>query len=218
MNNSERSLTRSIIARSAVSDKEPKRTMMGFLRPVVTVLRILLLIGSPWAVTLGVGALWNAYKDHERALWLESERTTQVSLSSTTEEERARQLIRRWCTAYAQLNPAGVVELQASEFEIVDRFGELHRLSARKEQERFWAEGFDIIQARDFHPQCDTVDVVFINAHAAMVHANVSYPRGITLKGGERIPAYSEMHTFVIAGNEGRWLIVGHNVTKQVSR
>jgi hypothetical protein len=106
--------------------------------------------------------------------------------------------------------------LQASEVEIVDGFGDLHRLAARKDQERFWAEGFDIIQAGEFYPQCETVDVVFISPHAAMVHANVSYPQGIRLKGGERIPPYSEVHTFVIAGNQGSWLISGHNVTKQV--
>ena len=82
--------------------------------------------------------------------------------------------------------------------------------------ELFWAEGFDIIEAGEFHLQCHTVDVVFMSADAAMVHANVSYPRGIKLKGGERIPPYSELHTFVIVGNEGAWLISGHTVTKQV--
>ena len=192
--------------------------MVEFLRPVVTVLRILLLIGHLWAVTRGVGALSNPDKDHERERGLERESTAQASLSSTIEEGQARQLIQKWCSAYEQLSPARITELQASEFEIVDRFGDLHRLSARKEQERFWAEGFDIIQVRDFHPQCEAVDVVLISPHAAMVHANVSHPRGIRLKGGERIPPYSEIHTFVIAGNEGRWLVFGHNVTKQVSR
>lgn len=183
------------------------------------VLRILLLICRLWAVTEGAGAaLSDPDKDHERALWPESERTTQAGLSSATEEGRARQLIQEWCSAYAQLNPTRIVELQASEFEIVDRFGDLYRLTARREQERFWAEGFEIIQARDFHPQCETVDVVFISPHAAMVHADVSYPRGIRLKGDERIPPYSEIHTFVIVENKRRWLIFGDNVTKQVSR
>lgn len=190
---------------------------MEFLGLAVTVLRILLLTPYLWAITSGVGALSNPDKDYERALWLEREKTTQPNLSSTIEEGRARQLIQEWCSAYAQLNPARIAELQASEFAIVDRFGDLHRLSARKEQERFWAEGFDIIQAGDFHPQCETVDVTFISSHAAMVHANVSYPRGIRLKEGERISRYSEIHTFVTAGNEGAWLIFGQNVTKQVS-
>lgn len=89
-------------------------------------------------------------------------------------------------------------------------------MSARKDQERFWAEGFDIIQAGEFHPECETVDVVFISPYAVMVHMNVSYPHGIRLKGGERIPPYSEIHTFAIAGNEGYWLIFEHDVTKQV--
>jgi hypothetical protein len=191
--------------------------IMQLLRAVITLFRILLLIGHLWTMTHGVGARSSPDKDHERALRLERERTTQANLNFTIEEQQARQLIQRWCSAYAQLNPAGIVELQASEVEIVERFGDLHRLSARQDQERFWAEGFDIIQAREFHPQCETVDVVFISPHAAMVHANVSYPHGIRLKGGERIPPYSEIHTFVIAGNEGPWLISGHNVTKQVS-
>ena len=192
--------------------------MAEFLRPMVTVLRILFLIGHLWGLMRCVGALSNPDKNHERSLGVEREGTAQASISSTIEEGRARHLIQEWCSAYAQLKPARIVELQASEFEIVDRFGDLHGLSSRKEQERFWAEGFDIIQARDFHLQCETVDVVFISPHAAMVHTNLSYPRGIRLRGGERIPPYSEIHTFVIAENEGRWLISGHDVTKQVSR
>ena len=191
---------------------------MEFLNPVGTVLRILLLMGHLSAVTQGVGALSNPAKYHERALWVESERTTQASLSSTTEEGHARQLIQEWCSAYAQLNPTRIVQLQASEFVIVDRFGDLHRLAARREQERFWAEGFDIIQARDFHPQCEIIDVVVLRPRTAMVHTDVSYPRGIRLKGDERIPPYSEIHTFVVVEKEGRWLIFGHNVTKQVRR
>ena len=64
---------------------------------------------------------------------------------------------------------------------------------------------------------CEAVDVVFISPHEAIAHANVSYPQGIRLEGGEKIRPYSEIHTFVIAGNAGRWRIFGHNVTKQVS-
>jgi len=189
---------------------------MEFLRSVIAVLRVLLLIADLWAVTQGVGAPLNLAKDCERALRLDRETTTQSSLSSTIEERQALQLIKRWCSAYAQHNPARIAELQASEVEIVDRFGGFHRLSTRKDQERFWAEGFDIIQAGEFHPQCEAVDIVFINPNAAVVHTKVSYPYGIRLKGGERIPPYSEIHTFAIAGNEGPWLISGHSVTKRV--
>jgi hypothetical protein len=189
---------------------------MEFLRPAVTLLKILLLISHLWAITQGVGVSPNSDKDHERALRLDGERTTQATLSSRIEEQQVRQLIQRWCSAYSQLNPAKIAELHASEVEIVDRFGDLHRLSTPKDQELFWAEGFDIVQAGEFHPQCEAVDVVFISPHAAMVHANVSYPHGIRLKGGERIPPYSEIHTFVIVGNEGSWLISGHIVTKRV--
>ena len=189
---------------------------MEFLRPLIAVLWIVLLIAGLWAVTQGVGAPPNLAKDREHVLRFESETTTHSSLSSAIEERRAFQLIERWCSAYAQHNPARIAELQASEVEIVDRFGGFHRLSTRKDQERFWAEGFDIIQTVEFHPQCEAVDVVFINPNAAVVHAKVSYPHGIRLKGGERIAPYSEIHTFVIAGNEGYWLVSGHNVTKQI--
>lgn len=191
--------------------------MVEFLKPVIAVLKILLLIGDLWAVTRGAGAVSYHDNNSERALSLARERKTQASLGSTIEEDRARQLIQEWCSAYAQLNPRRIVELQASEFEMVDQFGDLHRLSAQKEQERFWADGFGIIQAGEFHPQCETVDVVFISPYAAMVHTNVSYPQGMRLEGGEKIRPYSEIHTFVIAGNEGRWRIFGHDVTKQVS-
>lgn len=189
---------------------------MEFLRLTITALRILLLIGHLWATTQGVGASPNPDNDRERALRLARQGTTQANLSPTIEDRRARELIQVWCSAYSQLNPPRIAELQASEVEIVDRFGDLHRLSTPKDQESFWAQGFDIIQAGEFHPQCEPVDIVFINPYAAMVHAHVSYPHGIRLKGGERIPPYSEIHTFVIAGNEGPWLISGHNVTKRV--
>jgi hypothetical protein len=189
---------------------------MEFPRLAIALLRLLLLIAHLWAVTHGVSASPNLSKDFERAVRLDRETTTQSSLSSTIEERRGLQLIKRWCSAYAQLNPARIAELQAPEVEIVDRFGGFHRLSARKEQERFWAAGFDIIQAGEFHPQCEALDVVFINSNTAVVHTKVSYPHGIRLKGGERIPPYSEIHTFVIAEREGPWLISGHSVTKQV--
>ena len=179
-------------------------------------LRVLFLIADLWAVTQGVVAPPNIAKNRERALRFDKERTTHSSLSSTIGDRRALQLIQGWCSAYEQLNLARIAELQASEVEIVNQFGDLRRLSTRKDQEHFWAEGFDIIQAGEFHPQCETVDVVFINPNAAVVHTKVSYPHGIRLKGGERIPPYSEIHTFVIARNEGPWLISGHNVTKQV--
>jgi hypothetical protein len=93
---------------------------MEFLRPVITVLPILFLIGHLWDITRGVGAPPNSDKEHARALRLERERTTQASLSSTIGERGARQLIERWCSAYAQLNAARIVELQSSEVEIVD--------------------------------------------------------------------------------------------------
>jgi len=189
---------------------------MEFLRLVIGVLQILLLITHLWATTQDVGAPPNLAKDREHSLRFDRETTTQSSLGSAIEERRALQLITSWCSAYAQHNPARIAELQAPEVEIVDRFGGFHHLSARTDQEHFWAEGFDIIQTGQFHPQCEVVDVVFINPDSAVVHTKVSYPHGIRLKGGERIPPYSEIHTFIIAGNEGHWLISGHNVTNQV--
>jgi hypothetical protein len=46
-----------------------------------------------------------------------------------------------------------------------------------------------------------------------IVHAEISYSRGITLKGGEFIPPFSEIHTFLVSKDEAVWRIAAHDIT-----
>jgi hypothetical protein len=73
-----------------------------------------------------------------------------------------------------------------------------------------------MIEAQEFHPQCVFQHIRSLHPGVAIVQATVSYPHGIKLKGGERIPAYSEIHTLVVAKDEETWLIAAHNFTRQV--
>jgi hypothetical protein len=45
---------------------------------------------------------------------------------------------------------------------------------------------------------------------------NGGVPAWNYIEGGERIPPYSEIHTFIGAKNEETWLIAAHNFTRQV--
>jgi hypothetical protein len=127
-----------------------------------------------------------------------------------------RELIGAWCSAYSDLNPKQMAALETSGVEVVDGFGDPHYFLSRNDRERFWADGFEMIEAQEFHPQCVFQHIRFLHPGVAIVQATVSYPRGIKLKGGERIPPCSEIHTFVLAKNEKTWPIAAHNFTPQV--
>jgi hypothetical protein len=53
--------------------------------------------------------------------------------------------------------------------------------------------------------------------NAAVVQVMVLYHEGIALKGGDRISAFSEIHTLFLAKAEGRWLISAQDVVQQSS-
>jgi hypothetical protein len=143
-------------------------------------------------------------------------RATEPNSPAAAEEKLARDLIGTWCSAYSELNPKQMVALEAAGAEIVDGFGDEHYFLSRNDRERFWADGFEMIEAQEFHPQCVFQHIRFLHPHVGIAQATVTYPHGIRLKGGERIPPYSEIHTFVVAKNEETWLIAAHNITRQV--
>jgi hypothetical protein len=143
-------------------------------------------------------------------------RATEPDSSGVAEEKPLRELIGAWCSAYSDLNPKQMAALETSGVEVVDGFGDPHYFLSRNDRERFWADGFEMIEAQEFHPQCVFQHIRFLHPGVAIVQATVSYPRGIKLKGGERIPPCSEIHTFVLAKNEKTWPIAAHNFTPQV--
>jgi ketosteroid isomerase-like protein len=126
-----------------------------------------------------------------------------------------RGLIERWCTAYGDLNEKELAALEQPDIEVVDRFGELHVAKQRTDEERFWAEGFEMIRREDFHPVCAIEEIRSTRSDVVIVHANISYSGGIPLKGGDDIPAFSEIHTFIVSRNEAVWRIAVHDITKR---
>jgi len=103
--------------------------------------------------------------------------------------------------------------LESPDFEIVDRFGELHVTKQRPDQERFWAAGFEMIRREDFHPEYAIEEIRSIRPDVVVVHVAISYPGGIPLKDGDYISAFSEIHTFILLRDEAVWRIAGHNIT-----
>lgn len=96
--------------------------------------------------------------------------------------------------------------------EIVDRFGDWHHLTGLKDRERFWREGFDMIRTKDFRPQCIIEHVRLIRLDVAIVQARISYDQGIGLNDRDRIPPFSEIHTFVLMKSDDTWLISAQDI------
>jgi ketosteroid isomerase-like protein len=124
-----------------------------------------------------------------------------------------RELIERWCAAYGDLDEKKLAALESPNIEVVDRFGALHVAKQRPDEERFWAEGFEMIHRKDFHPVCTIEEIRSTRPDVMIVHAEISYSGGIPLKGGECIPPFSEIHTFLVSKDEAVWQIAVHDIT-----
>jgi len=107
--------------------------------------------------------------------------------------------------------------LETREMEIVDRFGDWHHPIGLEAREQFWKDGIDMTSRKDFRPECTVQHVRLIGLNAAVVQVMVFYHDGIALKGGDRISAFSEIHTLFLAKAEGRWLISAQDVVQQSS-
>lgn len=77
--------------------------------------------------------------------------TAQVARKEDEELRDIGQVMTRWNDAYRLRDAKGLAALGAEEVEIVDRFGESHRLTTPSEKEAFWADGFAMI-AKDNMP------------------------------------------------------------------
>ncbi len=127
----------------------------------------------------------------------------------------ARALIERWCAAYSRLDEKELAALESPNIETVDRFGELHVAKQRTDEEHFWSEGFEMIDREDFHPVCAIAELRSTRPDVAVVHAQIAYPGGIPLQGGDFIPAFSEIHTFIVLREEAVWQIAEHDITRR---
>ena len=180
---------------------------------VLAALRVLIFVVQIW--------IWNHGMSDARTLW-ESEHhellhgeVFKLNSSEIAEEERVRELISVWCSAYSQLDSKQMASLEAEGAEIVDAFGDVHYPSSRDDREHFWAEGFEIIEPREFHPEQTFQHIQLPSSDMAVIQVKVTYADGIRLKGREFIPPYSEVHTFIVSKNQHRWLIAGHIFVRQ---
>jgi ketosteroid isomerase-like protein len=158
--------------------------------------------------------LASGLKEHvERSLERQTDGFSTIEPAANSAVRPVRELIERWCAAYGDLDEKKLAALESPEIEIVDRFGELHTAKQRSDEERFWAEGFEMIRRGDFHPVCTIEEIRSTGPDVMIVHADVSYPGGIALNGGDHITAFSEMHTFIVSRDEEDWRIAGHDIT-----
>jgi hypothetical protein len=181
-----------------------------------SLLSILLLTNSgysDWSKHTSVPSGSNGHA--ERSLDWQTDGLTTTNPVSKSAVRPVRGLIERWCAAYSDLNERELAGLESPHIEIVDRFGELHVANQRTDEERFWAEGFEMIRREDFHPVCAIDEIRSTRPDVVIVHAEISYSGGIPLKGGDYIPAFSEIHTFIVSRDEAGWLIAGHDITKR---
>jgi len=151
----------------------------------------------------------------QRALAAQTGEPSTTNPDAQNLESPARALIERWCAAYSRLDEKALAALESPNIETVDRFGELHVANQRTDEEHFWSEGFEMIRREDFHPVCDIEQMRSTRPDIAVVHAQIAYPGGIPLQGGDFIPAFSEIHTFVVLREEAVWRIAEHDITRR---
>ena len=64
---------------------------------------------------------------------------------TTSEEGEIRTLISQWVDAYHNLDATRLAALEVQDVQVVDRFGELHLISGRNQNEKLWEDAFEII-------------------------------------------------------------------------
>jgi len=179
-----------------------------------TLLWILLFTNSTYSGPSSRSNLSSDSKEHvERSLERQTDGISTTEPAANSAVRPVRELVERWCTAYGDLDEKKLAALESPDIEIVDRFGELHTARQRSDEERFWAEGFEMIRRKDFHSICTIEKIRSTGPYVMIVHAEISYPGGIRLNGGDYITAFSEMHTFIVSRAGEDWRIAGHDIT-----
>jgi hypothetical protein len=175
--------------------------------------QILFLVVQFWLATHS--GCWAPVPDsHQTSFGIEDEPRTTANSATASEEKQANDLVESWCSSYGKLDARQLAALGTGEVQIVDRFGKGHHLIGAADHERFWNEWFATIVKKDFHPECTLQYARFIRPEVAILQARVFYKQGIRSKGGERIPAFSEIHTFVAAVNGDLWRISAQAIVK----
>jgi hypothetical protein len=186
-------------------------------RPFVcTLLWILLFMNSghsDWRTHTSASSSPNEYA--ERALASQTREPSTPNPVAHSLASPARELIERWCAAYGRLDEKELAALESPNIETVDRFGELHVAKQSTDEEHFWSEGFEMIRREDFHSVCAIEEIRATHPDVVIVHADITYPGGIPLQGGDFIPAFSEIHTFIVSRHDAVWRIAEHDITRR---
>jgi ketosteroid isomerase-like protein len=168
-------------------------------------------------VSQGTSRLPDANKSNQMPLGKPGKTRSHTSLATAPEEKDARDLIKSWCSAYGQSDSERLAALEMNEVEIVDRFGDWHHLTGLRDRKDFWREGFDMVLTSGFRPECTIEHVRLIRMDVAIVQARITYDQGIRLKGGDSIPSFSEIHTFVLMESDEAWLISAQDIVQHIS-
>jgi uncharacterized protein (TIGR02246 family) len=136
--------------------------------------------------------------------------------SSMASEERAvRTLMSGWVEAYEDLDAKRIAALETPDVEIVDRFGELHLPSGRRENEKLWTGTFEAVSRNSARPTVTIGPIRFARPDVAVVQVSSRVPEGVLLVDGERIPPYSQLDTYVVVKVHGVWLVAAHNMQEK---
>jgi hypothetical protein len=128
---------------------------------------------------------------------------------------RLRETIARWNDAFRRLDAKSLAALETAEVEIVDRFGELHQLTAGCEKVAFWADGFAVIAKESTPPELAVGQIRLVGAAAATVKACTHFRNGIKLEDGARIPPLWELNSYLLLKRNGEWKIAEISIHDQ---
>jgi uncharacterized protein (TIGR02246 family) len=131
------------------------------------------------------------------------------------DESAVRTLILDWVEAFQECDARRLAALEIQDVETVDRFGEVHRPSGRKDNEKLWSDAFEMESKKNARPTAAIDRVHFLRPDVAVVRVSWRFAEGILLADGERFPAFLEVDTYIVIKSHGSWLIATHNMQEK---
>lgn len=132
-----------------------------------------------------------------------------------SEESAIRGKLSQWIEAYKHSDAKGLASLETSNVEVLERFGILHVLSGADENVKLWQETFEVISAKSPLPKVTIDNIQLARPGLAFAHVSWDFPEGILLVDNSRIPAYSQLDTYVLIKKKGEWVIALHNMQEK---
>lgn len=132
--------------------------------------------------------------------------------ASAIEERRINDLISLWIRSYQALDAKQLAALETPDVETVDRFGVLRTPVGRNENEELWSDAFGTISPKSPQPAARINGIQLLRPDVALVQVSWQFSEGILLTDGFRIPAFSQLDTFVVIKAQGAWFVAAHNM------